>query len=139
MKRKRVLLTPKQRKFACDAFVDALRERDVDVGGFCVGEKHWHGLLRFRDDKKHRGKARDAQRLLGEAKGKSAFLMSKAKLIARGGVWAHRSRVRPVTNRAHALNITKYIPDHAKKGAAVYTPKAKPGPSGPGPSDQKRR
>src|SRR5215212_6008262 len=45
MKRKRVVLTPEQREFACSAFVNALLEREVDVATFCVGAKHWHGML----------------------------------------------------------------------------------------------
>src|SRR3954470_13853130 len=43
MKRHRVELTPEQRVFACNAFVDALLERDVEVPAFCVAKKHWHG------------------------------------------------------------------------------------------------
>jgi hypothetical protein len=139
MTRQRVVLTPEQRAFACRAMVGALIEREVDVGAFCVGAKHWHGLLRFRNPFKHRLLPRDAQTLIGQAKGSSAYLMSKAKVISPGGIWAHRSRVRPVGNRAHALRITDYIPDHAKKGAAIYVPSpAKPGASAPGPTASQR-
>src|SRR5687768_11144958 len=49
MKRQRVVLSPEQREFACREFVKALMEREVEVGPFCVGAKHWHGKLRFRD------------------------------------------------------------------------------------------
>ena len=135
MKRERVVLTPQQRKFAVRAFVDALLERDVEVVGFCVAAKHWHGLLRFRDPVRHRGQNRDAQILIGQAKGKCAREMSRAGVAPEGGIWAKRCRVRPVKNRAHQFNIASYIPAHAKKGAAVIMlPKpAKPGASAPGP------
>src|SRR6266496_1335079 len=78
MKRERVVLTPEQRAFACRAMVEALLERDVDVVGFCVAAKHWHGLLRFRHPIRHRGQNRDAQRLVGQAKGKTSREMSRA-------------------------------------------------------------
>ena len=62
---------------------------------------------------------RDGRTLIGKAKGKCAYLMSRSRLIGRGGVWAVRCRIRPVKNRAHQLRIARYIPDHAAKGAAV--------------------
>jgi hypothetical protein len=119
MKRQRVVLTPEQREFACDAMVAALLELAVEVIAFCVGAKHWHGLLRFRDPLKHRGQNRDARILIGPAKGKTAYLMSKAGLISKGGIWAKKCRVRPVKDRAHQVNIAGYIPAHKRKGAAV--------------------
>jgi hypothetical protein len=138
MTRQRVVFTSEQRAFACSAMVDALVEREVDVGAFCVGAKHWHGLLRFRNPTKHYAISRDAQTLIGQAKGKTAHSMSKANVISSGGIWAHRSRVRPVKNRFHALKITEYIPDHAKKGAAIYVPSsAKPGALAPGPNQSR--
>jgi len=135
MKRRRVVLTPEQREVACREFVKALIEREVEVGPFCVGSRHWHGMLRFRDTERHRGQNRDANRLIGQAKGKSAREMSRAGVIATGGVWAAKCRVRPVKDDQHHANVSKYIPDHAKKGAAVYVPPmAKPGASAPGSS-----
>jgi hypothetical protein len=133
MKRQRVVLTPEQREFACREFVKSLLERDVEVGEFCVGAKHWHGKLRFRDPEKHRGQNRDANLLIGQAKGKSAREMSRAGLIGPGRVWAARCRVRPIKNAGHYANVSKYIPDHAKKGAAIYvSPPAQPGALAPG-------
>ena len=127
MRRKRVVLTPEQREFACRAMVDALIERDVEVITFCVGAKHWHGLLRFRVPGKHHGQHRDANRLIGQAKGKSAREMSRAGIAPTGGIWAAKCKVKPVKDREHQLNIAKYIPDHKKKGAAViHLPMAKP-------------
>jgi hypothetical protein len=141
MKRQRVVLTPEQREFACRAFVDALLERDVEVPAFCMGAKHWHGLMRFRHPTRHRGQNRDARSLIGQAKGKCARLMSKQGIAPKGGIFAAKCRVRPVKDRRHQVNIASYIPAHRKKGAAVImnttrgrfvsTP-AKPGASAPG-------
>jgi hypothetical protein len=136
MRRERVVLTPAQRQFACEAFVTALLEREVEVAAFCVGAKHWHGLLRFRNPVKHRSENRDANRLIGQAKGKCAFEMSRAGVVPQGGVWAAKCRVHPVTDNSHHHNIARYIPSHAKNGAAVYVaplpPVAKRGALAPG-------
>jgi REP element-mobilizing transposase RayT len=135
MRRQRVVLTPEQREFAVRAFVDALLERAVEVIAFCVGAKHCHGLLRFRDPVKHRGQNRDANRLIGQAKGKSAREMSRAGIAPQGGIWAVKCRVRPVKDRNHQLNIAKYIPAHARKGAAViFLPTRDDSPAKPGAS-----
>jgi hypothetical protein len=48
--------------------------------------------------------------------------MSRSGVIAKGGVWAAKCRVRPIKNGPHYSNVSRYIPDHAKKGAAVYVP-----------------
>lgn len=134
MKRQRVVLTREQREAACRHFVDALREREVEVATFCVGAKHWHGMLRFRHPLKHGGQDRDANRLIGQAKGKSAREMSRAGIVAPGGVWAAKCRVRPIANQNHYANVARYIPDHAKKGGAVYiAPPAKLEASAPAP------
>ena len=135
MKRNRVVLTPEQRAVACREFVKALLEREVEVRCFCVGAKHWHGVLRFRDLVRHRGQNRDAQRLIGQAKGRCSREMSRAGMVAQGGVWAARARVRPIKDEYHFRNVSKYIPDHVKKGAAIYVhpaPPAKPGALAPG-------
>jgi hypothetical protein len=132
MKRERVVLTPEQREFACRALVDALLEREIEVIALCVAAKHWHGLLRFRDLAKHRRQNRDARILIGQAKGKCARLMSKSGVAPEGGIWGKKCRVRPVKNRAHQLNIAKYIAAHRKKGAFALLLPAKPGASAPG-------
>jgi hypothetical protein len=136
MRRERVVLTPVQRVFACEAFVEALLERGVEVIAFCVSAMHWHALLRFRNPAKHFLHDRDANVLIGQAKGKCAFMMSRAKIVPKGGIWGKKCRVRPVQNRDHQLNIAKYISAHAHKGAAIHllpSIVAKPGALAPGP------
>src|SRR5688572_11224050 len=135
MKRQRVELTPEQREVACREFVKALLEREVEVNEFCVGKKHWHGKLRFRDPHLHKGVQRDANVLIGQAKGKCAYAMSSTGVIQRGGVWAQKCRVRPIKDEQHSANVSKYIPDHARKGCAIYVHTAKPGALAPGPGD----
>jgi hypothetical protein len=134
MRRQRVVLNREQRKFACKAMVDALLEREVEVVVFCVGAKHFHGLVRFRVEGRHLfEEERDARRLIGQAKGKCAGAMSKRKMVAPGGIWGKKSRIRPVANRQHQLKIVSYICNHKKTGAAVILLlSAKPGASAPG-------
>ena len=50
----------------------------------------------------------------------SARTLSKCGELPEGGAWAVRCRPIPIKNRAHQVNVCGYIPDHAKKGAAVY-------------------
>ena len=121
IKRQRVILTPAQRAFLCGKMATALVELQVDLIAMCVSAKHWHALARFRVKGKHRfGEPRDARTLIGKAKGKSARALSKAQLIPPGGVWAKRCRTKPIADRAHQLRTARYIPEHAKKGAAVW-------------------
>jgi hypothetical protein len=124
MKRKRVVLTPAQRQAACLAFAEKLRSLGIELIDLCVGAKHWHALLRCigRVDKMEYGKLfKLVRRMVGQGKGFSARHLSKTGLAPEGGVWAKRCRPIPIKNRAHQLNVAKYIPDHAKKGAAVYS------------------
>jgi hypothetical protein len=118
MKRARVVLTPEQRVVACRVFGQALTIQRVELVEFCVGAKHWHGLMRFPFNADLTPSAR---RLIGVAKKHSARALSDAGFVAEGGVWAARCRCRPVTDRAHQLNIVSYIRKHAQSGAAVWS------------------
>lgn len=118
MKRARVVLTPQQRMIACRVFGQAMMIQRVQLVELCVGAKHWHGLMRFPFDA---DRTPSARRLIGVAKKHSARALSDAGLVAQGGVWATRCRCRPVTDRAHQLNIVRYIRNHAASGAAVWS------------------
>ncbi|MGB7158442.1 MAG: hypothetical protein WBD40_10285 [Tepidisphaeraceae bacterium] len=123
MKRKKVELTPKQRRIACDAMVASLKKDGAECLALCVGKKHWHALVRTMPLRQHRTESflfRDARRVMGRAKGRSARALSKCGELPQGGVWAVRCRPIPIKERAHQVNVCGYIPDHAKKGAAVY-------------------
>jgi hypothetical protein len=123
MKRRKVELTPKQRKIACDAMVASLKHDGAECLAACVGKKHSHALIRTVSLDQHRTESflfRDARRVMGRAKGRSARVLSKCGELPEGGAWAVRCRPIPIKNRAHQLRVCDYIPDHEKKGAAVY-------------------
>jgi hypothetical protein len=121
MKRERVVLTRQQRQIACQLMVEALLHHKVEVIDLCVGAKHWDGLARFCPVNQVRTWKRDPRNLMGIAKKHSARVMSDRNIVPRGGVWAARCKVIPVKSRWHLDRLGSYIPDHAKKGAAVYS------------------
>jgi hypothetical protein len=99
---------------------DTLKKLGVELIDWCVGAKHFHGLARFTP----LGRWRDwdlPRIMVGKAKGVSARELSKRGLVPMGGVWAKRCKVKPIEGRRHQLNVAKYIPDHAKRGAVVYS------------------
>ncbi len=121
MKRQRVVLTPEQRAIACLIMGEALLFHTVELVDLCVGAKHWHALVRCHPPGSILTKDRMTRHLLGLAKKHSARFLSDARLADRGGVWALRCRVLPVHDRQHQLNVARYIPAHAKKGAVVWS------------------
>jgi hypothetical protein len=121
MKRERVVLNPMQREMACRLMAEALLYHNVELVDLCVGGKHWHSLARFWAMEQVKTKKRDPAHLMGIAKKHSARVMSDSGVIPRGGVWAKRCKVIPIKNQLHFERVGGYIPDHAKKGAAVYS------------------
>lgn len=103
MKRARVVLTPEQRKIACQIMTEALLYHRVEVIDLCVGAKHWHLLARFHPPGFILTKDRLARRLIGIAKKRSARFLSDAQLVDRGGVWGKRCNLKPINSRAHQL------------------------------------
>jgi hypothetical protein len=114
-------LNPVQRRIACDEMAAVLAALGVQVIVLCVGAKHWHLLARFGTGTRHQWAERSARRLIGKAKGRSARALSRAGLIQLGGVWAVRCRCKPVHDRAHQVQVARYILKHAHKGAAVWS------------------
>jgi REP element-mobilizing transposase RayT len=120
MKRERVVLSREARAAACEAMASSLVSDGVEVIAICVGAKHFHVLARFTPpDAMFVTADRKRRTLIGRAKGRSATALSKGGLVAPGGVWAKRCRIKPIANRAHQVRVTRYIPAHRKKGAAV--------------------
>ena len=120
MKRERVVLSRAAREAACEEFARSLLSDGVEVIAICVGAKHWHVLARFTPpDAAFVTADRRGKRLIGRAKGRSARALSKAGLVAPGGVWGGRCRIKPIHDRAHQVRVANYIPNHRKKGAAV--------------------
>ena len=129
MNRPGVTLDCEARVVACEAMVRALRFHEVRVADLCVGARHWHALARFvpldRDSwfiiEMEADTDRDPRRLMGIAKKERARELSRRKLAAPGGVWAGGCGRRFIRNERHFEVVWKYIPDHAKQGAAVYS------------------
>jgi len=134
MKRRPVLLKAPARAAACRTMAEALRFHGVEVLDLCVGATHWHVLARFTPlpaaasgpgipipGLDFATLKRDARRLMGIAKKRSARALSEAHLVARGGVWAVRCGVRPVRDRAHQLALVRYVRAHGRQGAAVWS------------------
>src|SRR5579871_533831 len=48
LSKRKIVLTPGQRRLACLEIAEALAFRKVDVVDVCVGAKHWHVLARFQ-------------------------------------------------------------------------------------------
>lgn len=134
MKRPAVHLSQEARALACQAMVDSLLRHRVELISLCVDDHHYHLLARFGKPtdsdpwasvvaQRRDGKAliAVARHCVGIAKKDSATALSDAGLAARGGVWAKRCRVPPIGDRAHQLNVYRYIVNHAERAAAVWT------------------
>ena len=129
MKRAGVTLGWDARVAACRKMVEALRFHEVQVADVCVGARHWHALARFvpldreswfiieREGDTDRG----PRRLMGIAKKESARELGRLGLAAPGGIWARGCGRGYIKDPWHFDTVLKYIPDHAKQGAAVYS------------------
>lgn len=113
MHREPVHLSPSARRLACDTMVETLAFHGIELLVLCVDDHHFHLLARVPD---HRPRA-----WVGLAKKRSARTLSEAGLCEPGGVWAVRSRALPIRDRAHQLNVFRYIARHAARGACVWT------------------
>jgi hypothetical protein len=121
LKRERVVLSAPLREMACRLIGKSLQSDGVELIDLCVGSKHWHVLARFRPIDSARDPKREPRVLIGRAKGRSAHEMSKAGLVTPGGVWAVRCKCMPVRDRAHQVNVARYIREHVRQGAAVWS------------------
>jgi hypothetical protein len=131
MKREGMELDWESRVLACRVMVEALRFHHAEVIDVCVGKIHWHALVQFypmdnanwaRIRAENRSRNRDARHLIGIAKKRAARALSEAGLVAEGGVFAKGCGRRLVKNEWHFKHVgLKYIPDHVKQGAAVYS------------------
>lgn len=109
----------------------ALNYHEVEVADLCVGARHWHALARFFPinpdfwrsiEMQCLSMNRDPRHLIGIAKKESARALSTLGLAQPGGVWARGCGRRYIRNEWHFRKVADdYIPDHATKGAAVYS------------------
>lgn len=145
MKRDEVLLDWNQRVVACREMGKTLLYHKVELIDLSVGAAHFHLLARFTPLDQSPGMEvpgiqipgcegrdptsvnqyellkRTARHFVGIAKKNSARALSDAGLTAPGGIWAVRGQIKPIRDRVHQLNAVKYIRDHGREGAAVWS------------------
>jgi hypothetical protein len=94
--------------------VARLRRGGIEVIVVSFDDHHLHALLRARDH--------NPRHWVGLAKKHTSLLLRQLGLSPNptGGIWAKRCKAKPVGDRAHQLNATRYILDHEKRGAAVW-------------------
>jgi REP element-mobilizing transposase RayT len=111
MRRDSVLLDASARQVAGRALVEMLDMQAIQVIAVSLDARHYHILAKFPDT--------NVRPIVGRAK-KHAYheLRNRGH---EGAVWATRNRVLPVRNREHQVNVFRYIVDHRKKGAWVWT------------------
>ena len=109
MTRDAVVLSPEARELACATFAEVFAFKGAAFGAIAVGAQHYHILVQSTSP-------RD---LVGVAKKRSARALSDARLVARGGVWAVRSRSLPINDESHWTNARAYILKHERDGASV--------------------
>jgi len=140
MKHPPVFLDAPQRVIACRKMAQALLYHDVELVELSVSAAHYHILARFTPVGQEQspgiqipglpeGKNADTYEILkktarhyvGIAKKNSARALSDAGLVAPGGVWAVRGKLKPIADRRHQLAVVQYIRDHALEGALVWS------------------
>jgi len=140
MKRAPVVLRKDHRVIACRGMGKAFGYHDVELIDLSVGATHFHLLARFTPLQEEASPGiripglrdpdttdrydvlkRTARHFVGIAKSRSARALSGAGLVPVGGVWAVRGSIQAVRNRAHQLNVARYIRGHAGQGAAVWS------------------
>jgi len=142
--------TCEQRLIACLALTQKLIALDVEVVDLAIGRCHMHLLARFTPcvdtpdessgmaipelsaDKarytRSSGRPRTAydidpapRELLGRAKKHCSHIARQRGRDAPGGLWAIRGKVLPIRDRAHQVNVARYIRNHESEGAAVWS------------------
>jgi len=125
-----VHLSERARTLACQTMVRVLQDKACEVIALSVDDHHFHILLRFPSHSRvaprsqtgrHGASLALARYCVGIAKKSSARALSEASLVPPGGVWTTRFRCLPIADRAHQVNVARYIADHRQRGAAVWT------------------
>jgi hypothetical protein len=111
LKRDPVHLDPGQQRAAAEALVTKLVDDGIQVLALTVDDHHFHLLARFPDHK--------PRHWIGRAKMHAAMLLRDHGL--KGGVWARSFRALPVNDRAHQVNVFRYIVGHRQRSAIVWT------------------
>jgi len=111
LKTQPVRLRPSQQVAGGRAFVEKLIELDVEVLSFALDAIHYHFLARFPDG--------EVRQRVGKAKKNASHILRAYDLP--GTVWAKKCRALPVSDRRHQVNVFRYIVNHRKAHAWVWT------------------
>jgi hypothetical protein len=130
MGRETVTLDWPERMAVCRQIHEVLARHDVEVVQLCVSATHFHVLCRFEPvdpgiaipglEDGGASVNRKPRHLIGIAKKESARALSASGARPEGGIWAVRSKCKPIRDRAHQVRVARYIYAHYKRGAAVW-------------------
>ena len=112
MTREPVYLSIEQRVLIVRLLVESLQRRDIEVIVACVTDAHFHILARFH--------SHNSRHVIGVAKKESSHYARQSGAATLGGLWAVRTKSRPINSREHQLNTARYIFDHRHQGGAVW-------------------
>ncbi len=135
------LLSEAARTAACLALTERLLELGSNLPALCVTDRHVHALVRFCNygpdgepipdaaipGLHPRNTLRDGRdpaprHLFGRAKMHASRELGDAGLKSSRALWGRRSHVKPVSGRAHQLNVYRYIVRHrVRERAALWT------------------
>ena len=143
MKRAPVKLNLSQRTVVCKELANSLLYQGVELVDLCVDVTHTHILARFvpledpgvqtpglvlpgdieslSDFQWNDQLKRVARQKIGLAKSRSARALSADGFLPPGRLWGIRGLVKPVRNRKHQLQIVRYIRNHAKNNAVIWS------------------
>ena len=105
-----VILDTRQRRIAGEALVEMLLKQDVELLALSLDAIHYHLLARFG--------GRSARQIVGRAKKHATFVLRDGG--HEGPAWGKRSRVLPIQDRDHQVNVFNYIVRHTDKGAWTW-------------------
>jgi len=111
MKHDPVHLDRHARRAAGQALVEMLRQQNTELLVLSMDAVHFHLLGRFAGG--------GIRSVVGRAKKHAYHVLRSAGHTGR--LWARRCRPLPVTDRAHQLNVFRYIRNHGARGAWVWT------------------
>jgi hypothetical protein len=134
MTRPVVVLTPQQRDVICQAIGEYLSRFQITFAECCVSATHAH-LLAQIPPSAHQlitgmtpgnvlidGRSPLPRHLVGRIKAHTTFtLRSRGLRNDAGGLWGVRSKIIPIRDRDHQLNVVRYIRSHTEEGASVWS------------------